>query len=85
MLLLDVEKAFDSIWHDALLLKLIQGDCNILKMGPMGYTKPRSEYIFGKPSLTASEVKYELKFWVSLSTCRRSLIRNKDFECQSQT
>jgi hypothetical protein len=29
MLLLDVERAFDSVWHDALLHKLILRGCNI--------------------------------------------------------
>jgi hypothetical protein len=29
MLFLDVERAFDSVWHDALLHKLILRDCNI--------------------------------------------------------
>jgi hypothetical protein len=29
MILLDVEKAFDSVWHDALILKLTQGSCII--------------------------------------------------------
>jgi hypothetical protein len=29
MLLLNVEKVFDYVWHDALLYKVIQGGCNI--------------------------------------------------------
>jgi hypothetical protein len=33
MLLLGVEKAFDSVWHDSLLHELLQGGCNIFLSG----------------------------------------------------
>jgi hypothetical protein len=62
MLLLDVEKAFDSVWHESLLHKLLSKGCNIsLVRLIFSFLKERSfQVCVGKAESLSCNISYSV-------------------------
>jgi hypothetical protein len=60
MLLLDVEKAFDSVWHEALMQKLLMKGCDIFLTGSIfSFLKNRSfQVCVGKAQSSSCDIPY---------------------------
>jgi hypothetical protein len=60
MLLLDVEKAFDSVWHETLLHKLLARGCNISLVRVIySFLKERSFQVYvGKAQSSSCNIPY---------------------------